>query len=87
MGNFPVDLFKDLCACVSNCGVELSFLECQGALEGHFSGIERHSGPGCAWRAILGFLGSAGPFDVVFLGRFRELNAVKNDAVFECFSG
>ena len=42
-----------------------SFLESQVALEGHFSGFGRHSGPGCAWRAILGFLGSAGPFDVI----------------------
>ena len=65
MGNFPVDLFKGFCACVSNCGVELSFLGCQGALEGHFSGFGRHSGPGCAGRAILGFLESTSPFDVI----------------------
>ena len=74
LGDFPFDLFKDLCVCVSNCGVELSFLECQGALEGHFSGFGRHSGPGCAWRAVLGFLGSSGPFDVIL---FRSVSGAK----------
>ena len=38
------------------------------------SGFGRHSGPGCAWRAILGFLGSSGPFDVIF---FRSVSGAK----------
>ena len=72
MGKFPVDLLMDLCACVSNCGLVLFFLECQGAVEGHFSGFGRHSGPGCAWRAIFGFLGSASPFEVILFRSVLE---------------
>ena len=51
-----------------------SFWESQGALEGNFSCFGRHSGSGCAWRAISGFLGSSGPFEVIL---FRTVSGAK----------
>ena len=66
LGNFPVDLLKNLCACVSNCGVDLLSLGPLSVFFGvSFFRFRTPFGSRLRLGGIFVFFGSASPFEVV----------------------